>query len=220
MGFWDAVASAGPHANNLHLAPDRQPHQHLISQFLQARCSSWRPANSVKALNATFWLVLNEIVKKWSICVSLYHERFFSGALWKNTFSPHVRFWVEKALSRCRARQPNLWLVSMLILCDILVDWWLPSSVVLGFCASSLTGFSCHLAGNQTTYRLIHYLFCIAQFTAIFKFLLMAKVLFICTWLKLGKWVSNSLVQVYLENGCWTDKIVCEVITETDVVCS
>jgi len=24
-----AVASAGPYTNNLHLAPDRQPHQHL-----------------------------------------------------------------------------------------------------------------------------------------------------------------------------------------------
>jgi len=23
VGFWDAVASAGPYANNLHLAPDR-----------------------------------------------------------------------------------------------------------------------------------------------------------------------------------------------------
>jgi len=23
MGFWDAVASVGPYANNLHLAPDR-----------------------------------------------------------------------------------------------------------------------------------------------------------------------------------------------------
>jgi len=23
MEFWDAVASAGPYANNLHLAPDR-----------------------------------------------------------------------------------------------------------------------------------------------------------------------------------------------------
>jgi len=28
-----AVASAGPYANNLHLAPDRRPHQHLINQF-------------------------------------------------------------------------------------------------------------------------------------------------------------------------------------------
>jgi len=45
-----AVASAGPYANNLHLAPDRQPHQHLITHFLQAGCSSWRPTNSVKAL--------------------------------------------------------------------------------------------------------------------------------------------------------------------------
>jgi len=33
MEFWDAVASAGPYANNLHLAPDRQPHQHLITQL-------------------------------------------------------------------------------------------------------------------------------------------------------------------------------------------
>ena len=40
MGFGDTVASAGPYANNLHLAPDRQPHQQLITQFLQARCSS------------------------------------------------------------------------------------------------------------------------------------------------------------------------------------
>jgi len=38
MAFWDAVASAGPHANNLHLAPARKPHQHLITQFLQAGC--------------------------------------------------------------------------------------------------------------------------------------------------------------------------------------
>ena len=51
MGFRDAVASAGRYANNLHLAPDR-PHQHLITQLLQARCSSWRPTNSVKALKA------------------------------------------------------------------------------------------------------------------------------------------------------------------------
>jgi len=33
QGFGIAVASAGPYANNLHLAPDRQPHQHLITQF-------------------------------------------------------------------------------------------------------------------------------------------------------------------------------------------
>jgi len=27
-----AVASAGPYVNHLHLAPDRQPHEHLITQ--------------------------------------------------------------------------------------------------------------------------------------------------------------------------------------------
>jgi len=51
-GFWDAVASAGPYANNLHLAADTWPHQHLFVRFLEARCSSWRPADSVKALKA------------------------------------------------------------------------------------------------------------------------------------------------------------------------
>ena len=50
MGFDMVVASAGPYANNLHLAPDIQAHQHLITQFLQAGCFSWRSTNSVKAL--------------------------------------------------------------------------------------------------------------------------------------------------------------------------
>ena len=49
MEFGDAVASAGPYTNNLHLAPDWQPHQHLITQFLQAVCSSWRPTEALKA---------------------------------------------------------------------------------------------------------------------------------------------------------------------------
>jgi len=35
-GFWDAVASAGPYANNMNLAANRQPQQHFISRFLQA----------------------------------------------------------------------------------------------------------------------------------------------------------------------------------------
>ena len=52
MGFWDAVASAGPYANNLHLAPDRKLHQHFITQYLQAESSSWCPTNRVKALKA------------------------------------------------------------------------------------------------------------------------------------------------------------------------
>ena len=28
------VASAGPYANNLYLVPGREPHQHLITQFI------------------------------------------------------------------------------------------------------------------------------------------------------------------------------------------
>ena len=37
MGFGDAVASPGPYANNLHLAPDRKPYQHHITQFFTGR---------------------------------------------------------------------------------------------------------------------------------------------------------------------------------------
>jgi len=32
-----AVASAGPYANHLHLASDRHPHQHVVTQFLHAQ---------------------------------------------------------------------------------------------------------------------------------------------------------------------------------------
>jgi len=47
-----AVASAGPYAS-LHLAPDRQPHQHPTTLFLQVGCPSCRPTDSVKALKAS-----------------------------------------------------------------------------------------------------------------------------------------------------------------------
>jgi len=46
------VASAGPYANHLHLAPDRYPHQYLTTQFLQARCPSCHPTISINALKA------------------------------------------------------------------------------------------------------------------------------------------------------------------------
>jgi len=37
---------------SLHLAPDRQPHQHPTTQLLHAGCPSCHPTNSVKALKA------------------------------------------------------------------------------------------------------------------------------------------------------------------------
>ena len=46
-----ALASAGPYAS-LHLAPDRQPHQHLTAQFFTGRIPFLRQTNSVKALKA------------------------------------------------------------------------------------------------------------------------------------------------------------------------
>ena len=53
MGFWDAVASAGPYANNLHLPPDRQQHRHLITQFFYR--SDALPTSSVKTLVWNKW---------------------------------------------------------------------------------------------------------------------------------------------------------------------
>jgi len=55
MGLWDAVASDGPYTNNLHLAPDRQPFQHLITQFF------YRPDALTEA-------------KPWSKYLSIYTE--------------------------------------------------------------------------------------------------------------------------------------------------
>jgi len=57
-----AVASAGPYAS-VHLAPDRQPHQHPTTQFLQAGCPSCHPTNSVKALKATVSELLWEVLR-------------------------------------------------------------------------------------------------------------------------------------------------------------
>jgi len=51
MGFWDAVASAGPYANNLHLAPDKYtptPHHSIFA----GRMLFLMPNHSVKALKA------------------------------------------------------------------------------------------------------------------------------------------------------------------------
>jgi len=69
MGFWDAVASAGPYANNLHLAPNMLLDNHTntpITQFLQARYSSWRPTNIVKALKKRDAVKLVQQIRYWN----------------------------------------------------------------------------------------------------------------------------------------------------------
>ena len=73
-----AVPSAGPYANTLHLAPDRKPHQHLITQFLQARCSFRSPTNSVKALKADVSLNTNS---RYSL--------YFTMGFWEHTVKSH-----------------------------------------------------------------------------------------------------------------------------------
>jgi len=53
MGFWDAVASGGPSANNLHLAPDSWliTTPYLIAQLFTGQMLFLMPNERVKALN-------------------------------------------------------------------------------------------------------------------------------------------------------------------------
>ena len=48
-----AVASAEPYASYLHIAPQDNHASTSSVRFLQDRCPSWHPTNSVKALKAT-----------------------------------------------------------------------------------------------------------------------------------------------------------------------
>jgi len=60
-----AVASAGPYANHLHLAPCRclKHPSTLPLSFLPARCPSCHPTDSVKALNAINALIVQLLSK-------------------------------------------------------------------------------------------------------------------------------------------------------------
>jgi len=54
MGFWNAAASAGTYMQTVCTSLQTDNHNNTSSvNLLQARCSSWRPTNSVKALKAT-----------------------------------------------------------------------------------------------------------------------------------------------------------------------
>ena len=55
MGFGDTVASVGPYANNLHLNPDRQPHQHLITQFFTDRMLFLMPKQRHQSTEGINW---------------------------------------------------------------------------------------------------------------------------------------------------------------------
>jgi len=47
MGFWDAVASAGPHANNLHLAPDNHTNTPSLNFYRPDALSGAQPIVSM-----------------------------------------------------------------------------------------------------------------------------------------------------------------------------
>ena len=51
---WVTVASTGQFVDRLNYAADRYPYKHLVTQFWQARCSSWHTTNSVKFCQLTY----------------------------------------------------------------------------------------------------------------------------------------------------------------------
>ena len=65
------------------------PHQHLVTQFLQTGCFSWRPTNSVKALNA--------LCKKINVKQSKWYRLFCFACIGLFYFTcvfPHISFHV------------------------------------------------------------------------------------------------------------------------------
>ena len=69
VGFSDAVASAGPRANNLHLAPDRQPHLHLINSIFTGRMLFLTPNQQCQSTegNSTEAVSQNRSQSKFSV---------------------------------------------------------------------------------------------------------------------------------------------------------
>jgi len=51
---WVTVASTGQFVDRLNYAADRYPYKHLVTQFWQARCSSWHTTNSVEFCQLTY----------------------------------------------------------------------------------------------------------------------------------------------------------------------
>jgi len=117
MGFWDAVASAGPYANNLHLA---QTANHTNISSFQAGCSTWHPTNSVKApteykLRFTSHSTQNSSVLAWyektklnttKACIYQSNEMYYNTHTHTHLFNSH--FFRNTRVSRYQKGTTNL----------------------------------------------------------------------------------------------------------------
>ena len=78
MGFWDALASAGPYANNLHLTPDRYPQINItLILYLYFK--------HIPKVTARCWILCMTLYLSWSNM--LFYSVFLSLLLhwsWKN----------------------------------------------------------------------------------------------------------------------------------------
>ena len=82
-GVWDAVSSAGHTPMQTIftlLQTDNLLHQHSVTQFLQARCFSWRPINNVKAHTHTRLTALCLGLPRWAGTRKVKHNLDFTGA--------------------------------------------------------------------------------------------------------------------------------------------
>jgi len=127
-----AVASAGPHAKYVHLAPDRQPRQHLITQsftgwmlFLtsnqQCRCTEgiWKAVIQKLKILSIYYKLQHFLFyrKSYAKChlasrnsVRPSHACFVTNP--KNVFIPHERaiflvFWCQRSRRNSNGVTPN-----------------------------------------------------------------------------------------------------------------
>jgi len=65
-----AVSSAGPYTNHLYLTADRQPHQHLITQFLTVWMLFLTPYHSIKVLKGSWLHLTTAEIKKGNLTLA------------------------------------------------------------------------------------------------------------------------------------------------------
>jgi len=71
-----AVASAGPHANHLHLTPNRQPRQYVTTQFFTGRMPFLPPKQQRQSTEGISIQYKMEEKSIWRQCLSIRHEKW------------------------------------------------------------------------------------------------------------------------------------------------
>jgi len=103
-GFWKAVASAGPYANNLHLAACSR-HQHFITQFFTGRMLFLAPNQQCQSTEGSPKQLVNIYHRKESIHIYICTNYVFSAA---STGIPSLLLVFHHPLYTCRRSPENV----------------------------------------------------------------------------------------------------------------